>query len=114
MSLKKDRVIKSLTGKGFVEIVDRKRDHRIFCLRDPQDPDKYIPHIRTQVSMGSRKYKALSEDLVSKMRKQLHFDSKKQFLDFLKCDYTLEEYYALLKAKDFDLIIPLIKFRSSN
>ncbi len=30
MSLKKDRVIKGLTGKGFVEIVDRKRDHRDF------------------------------------------------------------------------------------
>jgi len=50
--------------------------------------------------MGSKKYKDLSENLISKIRKQLHFDSKKQFLDFLKCDYTLEDYYALLKAKD--------------
>ncbi len=95
MPIKKRDIMNTLSGKGFVKVVSK--HHIYFYLRDPDNPDKYITHVRTRLSHGSSK--DLSDNILSKMAKQLRFNSKKQFLDYVDCKYTYSDYVKKLKAE---------------
>jgi hypothetical protein len=87
-SLERDDVETSLKKKGFLE---EDGDHRFYKL---MVEGKYTG-IMTKTSRG-KKYKTLSDDLVSLMARQLKL-TKKQFVDLVNCPLTLDEYVALLR-----------------
>ncbi len=59
-----------------------------------------VSKVRSKVGGHSaQKYKTLGDKLVYRIYSTLHFDNKKQFLDFLECPYTLEEYQRMLSEK---------------
>lgn len=100
MPMKKDKVKKILLGKGFVLVKDQKnRDHDFLYLRDPQNPNLYYPQVRTKLSRGS-KYKTLSDDLLSKMARELYFDSKKEFMEYLECTKTHRQHVEKLRNNE--------------
>ncbi|MFP3909734.1 MAG: hypothetical protein ACOC5L_00140 [Halobacteriota archaeon] len=74
--LKRDKVIKELSKKGFKKVVSR--DHIYLFLINPDNQEETVSYIRTKVSHGGKKYKTLSDDLVTKMRKDLMFENKKK------------------------------------
>jgi hypothetical protein len=85
---------KAVTRKGFVVVSDR--DHRYFFLKDTEG--KMTP-VRTKISIHGN-VKDISDDLISVMYKQLHFESKNDFMKFIECTKSYKEYIALLKSKN--------------
>jgi hypothetical protein len=85
----KIRKIKSaLTGKGFEK--SEGSNHEIYSLK----VDGKVA-VSTMMSRGSS-HKEISKKLLSKMAKQLYM-SNKQFLDYLDCTYSYEDYYTYIK-----------------
>gem|GEM_PF-1174871 len=82
-----------LKNKGFR--ISKSKKHHYYC--------RYYANgeIFTSVSSrvgghSKRTYKTLSDDLVSKIYRTLHFQSKGQFEEFLECPYTKEMYQKML------------------
>lgn len=96
--MKKRELRRILKKKRFVEVLAGK-DHIYLYLRDPNDPEKYCSHIRTKVS-HSGKEKDISDNLMSKIYKQLRFRSKRELEEYLDCTITYEEYTRYLKSID--------------
>ncbi len=93
--MKKREFRRILKKKGFIEVVAR--DHIYLYLRDPNDPEKYYSHIRTKVS-HSGKEKDISNNLLAKIYRQLGFESKKEFMEYLDCTRTHEDHVNHLKS----------------
>ena len=93
--MKKREFRRLLTKKGFVEVIDR--DHKYYFLRDPDESEKVITHIRTKLS-HSGKEKDISDSLMSKIYKQLKFPSKRELEEYLDCTVTYKEYIQYLKS----------------
>lgn len=56
--------------------------------------------VRSKVGGHSRqKYKTLGDSLVNRIYKTLHFESKNQFIDFLECPFSKENYKKMLIMK---------------
>ncbi|MBA7655656.1 hypothetical protein ES703_63562 [subsurface metagenome] len=45
------------------------------------------------------KYKALHDELLSRIQKSLHFDNVRQLIDYAECDMIQEEYQKMLLKK---------------
>ena len=85
----KDRKIRSaLTGKGFER--SEGSNHEIYSMRVGGKVA-----VSTAMSRGSS-HKEISKKLLSKMAKQLHM-SNRQFLDYLDCTYSYEDYYKYIE-----------------
>lgn len=96
MSLDSRDLRKKLKEKGFkIE----KRDNHYYCRF--YICGKIMTKISSKVGGYSKtKYKTLGDPLISRIYKSLHFDNKKQFLDFLQCPFELENYQRLLYEKN--------------
>ena len=83
---------KSLRTKGFR--CDNKRDHRYwyFFYRD----QKTI--VRTRISTALE-YRDYGIDLLSQMKRQLHFDSMDQLKQLLTCSIEEPDYIEILLQK---------------
>ena len=90
-SLKRDQVESSLERKGFTLDAG---DHRYFKL---MYQGKYTG-IFTKTSRGT-KYKTLGDDLVKKMAHQIKLTTK-QFVEFVDCKMSGEDYIRVLDAAD--------------
>ncbi len=96
MSLDLRYVHKGLTKKGFKIEKEGKSD--IYC-RFYIDGEIMTP-VRSKVGGHSRqKYKTLGDSLVNRIYKTLHFESKNQFIDFLECPFSKENYKKMLIMK---------------
>jgi len=95
MSLDSRYIRQRLKEKGFK--IDEKNDHyycRFYICGE------IMTKISSKVGGHSKsKYKTLGDDLVLRIYKRLHFDNKKQFLDFLDCPFELEDYQKMLFKK---------------
>lgn len=81
MEFDSGKVKRSLQKKGFVE---DDSDHKLYVL--------YLNDERTSVwTCLSHNGQSIGEDLISKMRRQLHL-SKDDFVDLIKCPLSKEEY----------------------
>jgi hypothetical protein len=94
MPVKQREFEKAVTGKGFVVVTNR--DHRYFYL---MDTDGKKTQVRTKISVHG-KVKDISDDLLSVMYKQLHFESKNDFIKFIECKKTYEDYISWLKSEN--------------
>lgn len=54
--------------------------------------------VMTVFSRGKDK-KDLGDNLIKRIKKQLHFDDENKFQDFVKCPLTYEEYINMLHQK---------------
>lgn len=95
MPMKRDHLVSTLTSKGFQKVTNR--DHDWFFFVDPHTGEVYT-QIRTKLSRG-KKYKTLSDDLLQKIKRQLKFENKRQFNDYLSCTYTHIDHYNSLKQR---------------
>ncbi len=96
MSLDLRYVHKGLTKKGFKIEKEGKSD--IYC-RFYIDGEIMTP-VRSKVGGHSRqKYKTLGDSLVNRIYKTLHFENKNQFIDFLECPFSKENYKKMLIMK---------------
>lgn len=91
------RIEKSLKKKGFIEDSrgggsNRDTGHRYYYLHIAGKKT----NVRTRVSVGS-KYKDLDDDLLSAMQAQLKLDTKQEFLDFVDCPMSEDQYMTILR-----------------
>ena len=82
----------SLKQKGFQE--KEKTNHRYYHFVY----DDKITSVSTFVSRGT-KYKEISDDILSRMWKQLGLNKKKELLDLVDCPMGKEELISVLQAK---------------
>jgi uncharacterized protein YlbG (UPF0298 family) len=94
MPVKQREFEKAVTGKGFVVVSNR--DHRYFYLKDA---DGQMTQVRTKISVHGM-VKDIPDSMISVMYKQLHFESKNDFMKFVECKKTYEDYLAWLKTKN--------------
>jgi hypothetical protein len=63
---------------------------------------KLMTDVRSKAGGHSaKKYRTLHDDIVSRIVKCLHFDNKDQFLKFVDCPFTKEQYQDMLFQKRF-------------
>jgi predicted RNA binding protein YcfA (HicA-like mRNA interferase family) len=90
MIIKTRKIDSALIRKGFVK--KEKRGHIYYIL--------YVKgkktQIRTKLSHGSKEY---NDGLLSAIRKQLKFNSKKELENFINCPLSEEEYISMLMDK---------------
>ncbi len=82
------KIRSALTGKGFER--SEGGSHEIYSMR----VDGKLA-VLTLMSRGSSSNE-ISKKLLSKMAKQLYM-SNRQFLDYLDCTYSYEDYYNYIK-----------------
>ena len=88
MSLDLSFLHRSLKAKGFK--IEKEGDH-YYCRFYFDDEVK--TNIRSKVGgYSKKKYKTLGDPLVTRIYQTLYFDNKKQFIDFLYCPYSREDY----------------------
>ncbi|MCX6698315.1 MAG: hypothetical protein NTV68_00070 [Methanomicrobiales archaeon] len=92
MPIKQREFSKAALKKGFVAV--KQSEHCYFYLKNPDDK---ITHIRTKMGQHGN-VKDISDDLLSVMYKQLHFESKNEMMRFIDCTKSYDEYIASLKA----------------
>ena len=95
MSLEKAVVDKALVKKGFKKIDSGKDHHWYYFL----DKNGKVTNVRTKISHGSKKYRTLGDELISKISKQL-FLTKQQFNNFVTCSYSEESFRKYLETND--------------
>ncbi|MFX1499974.1 MAG: hypothetical protein ACFFDH_03315 [Promethearchaeota archaeon] len=93
--LKRRIVIKGLKDKRFKRLPNKKND-LWYCLTIEGE---FVPEIKTFVS-GGGKSAMIYEDNIHKMVKELEMDNKGQFIDFIKCPYTYDQYIRDLIEKN--------------
>ena len=84
----------SLTKKGFKSM--NQSSHIYYKLII----DGKISNIRTKMSTGSQ-YKTISDNLLSKMSKQLRMKNVAEFRRYIECTYSRESYIDFLKKEGF-------------
>ena len=89
---------KAALKKGFREI--RKGTHVFYRYTDSKG--EVYDRVHTMVSHGSG-YSDLSDALISKMSKQLLFDKKKDFEEFIECTYSEKKYRDHLRKEGHDV-----------
>lgn len=94
MAIKTKKLTDAMLAKGYVYIGVHK-GHHWYELTDV--PNGKAP-IRTFHSMGD-KGKELSDDLVSKMRKQMRFESRHDFEEYVECHMSEREYRDSLRKR---------------
>jgi hypothetical protein len=94
MPVKQREFERAITRKGFVVVSDR--DHRYFFLKNPNGE---MTPVRTKISVHGDQ-KDISDSLLSVMYKQLHFENKADFMKFIDCTKSYEDYVHWLKMKD--------------
>lgn len=104
MPIKTKKLTDAMLAKGYVYIGVRKGHH----WYELTDVPKGKAPIRTFHSMGV-KGKELSDDLVSKMRNQMHFRSKRDFEEYAECTMSEAEYRDSLRERGFLSIRPTKK-----
>ncbi len=82
----------TLKKKGFRE--EEKAKHRYYHF---VYSGKFTG-VSTFVSRGT-KYKEISDSILSKMRKQLHLNNKKELLDLVDCPMDEDQLVAILRDK---------------
>ena len=92
MPVKQREFRKAALKKGFVAV--KQSEHCYFYLKNPEGK---ITVVRTKMSQHG-KMKDISDDLLSVMYKQLHFDTKDDMMKFIECTKSYDEYVASLKA----------------
>jgi hypothetical protein len=90
--LESKRTYKSLKSKGFVDSINRSKDHRWV---DFFHNNKYV--LSTKVSHGT---KDIDKHLIKQMAFQCKLD-KNDFIDLIKCPLSKEEYIQILDQKGF-------------
>jgi hypothetical protein len=95
MPVKKDAFGKAVIRKGFREF--RSGDHIYYRFVQPDG--EINPEIVTKVSHGSGK--DISDDLLTKMSRQMKFDKKSDLMKFVECTLSDEDYYEILVSKGF-------------
>jgi len=96
MSLDLRYIHNRLTKKGFKIEKEGKSD--IYCRFYING--EIMTQVRSKAGGHSRKkYKTLGNPIVNRIYKTLHFDNKKQFIDFLECPFSQENYQEMLIIK---------------
>ena len=93
MPAKRDDFLRAATNKGF--IMNKKGDHIFLHF---QDSDGKLYPIQTKVSHGSG-HRDISDSILAQIKKQLHFNSKEELNEFIRCTLSEEEYRELLREK---------------
>jgi outer membrane phospholipase A len=98
MGFKTTEFDKSMLKKGFTNEKSKRKNnnHLYFYLEYPSG--QHHLNIRTWHSVHSDQ-KNISDDIISYMAKQLHFDNKKDLEKYIECTYSLETYIKQLKEK---------------
>jgi hypothetical protein len=87
---KKRELIKNLTKKGFKE--NRSGDHITLIFYVDGKPTS----VRTKISHGGGEP---GKDLLSRMRRDLNFDTQSQFENFVDCYLSEQQFISILKNK---------------
>ncbi|NJE75964.1 type II toxin-antitoxin system HicA family toxin [Thermococcus sp. ES12] len=90
--MKATDIQKALKKKGFQKKEGGRHTKYILYV------DGKKTRIMTVFSRGKDK-KELGDDLIKRIKKQLHFDDPKKFEDFVKCPLTYEDYLTILQQK---------------
>jgi len=93
MPIKQREFRKAALKKGFVAV--SQSEHCYFYLKNPDG--EINTSVRTKMGQHG-KMKDISDDLLSVMYKQLHFETKNEMMKFIDCTKSYEEYVASLKA----------------
>ena len=94
MPCKKRDFQKAATKKGFIPI-KKGKDHIFYYFSDKDG--KRDTRVHTKISHGGSG--DISEELLAKMYKQLHFHSKNELLLFVDCSMSEDEYRDLIAKK---------------
>jgi len=97
MPLKKQDFKRAATNKGYIEI--RRGDHIIYRFTDREG--RIYDQIHTKVSHGGGG--DISEDLLSKMYKQMKFSTKVDFSEYIACHISEDEYREMLRTKGYQV-----------
>jgi predicted RNA binding protein YcfA (HicA-like mRNA interferase family) len=93
-TLKTNEVVKGLTKKGFLKC-EGDHSHLIYFV----DGKKTL--IRTKISHGS-KSDEINDSLIHLMSTQIKLE-KRQFIDFVKCSFSAEDYLKELRRQGVSL-----------
>ncbi len=93
--MKRRIVINGLKSKGFIPLQEKQNDLWFALTIDGE----VVPEVKTFVSRGGSK-PMIYESLIHKMVHELHMDDKKQFKDYIDCDYKYKEYIEDLRRKE--------------
>ena len=96
MPIKTKKLTDAMLAKGYTYIGVR-NGHHWYEFTDV--PSGKAP-IRTYHSMGD-KGKGLSDSLISKMRNQMHFESRHDFDEYAECRMSEREYRDSLRKRGF-------------
>ena len=107
MSLKTTKFDKMMLGKGFVNDQTRRKNnsHLFFYLEYPKGVIN--SHIKTFRSVHSNQ-SDIADVRVKDMAKQLHFEKKKDFDEYLECNYSFDRYIEHLKKEN---LFPLSEYQ---
>lgn len=90
-SIQRLDIERALKKKGFSP---RKGDHRFYSLK----VDGRETSVRTKISTGSG-YDTYNDDLLGKLKRQLHLASSDDLRDFINCPMTQEAYIQGLRRQ---------------
>ena len=97
MPCKKREFHKAATKKGFIEA--RKGDHIFYWFTDTEG--KRYTRIHTKISHGGSG--DISDNLLSKMYKEMKFDSVGDLKQYIECSLNEKMYREQLRAKEFQV-----------
>lgn len=90
-SVKVKQLQRALEKKGYQL---EENDHHFYRLYDENGKKTKI---RTKISHGETEIK---DPLINAMRKQMHFAKKGDFLNYVACSLSKEEYYDILREQN--------------
>lgn len=96
MQIESRKVLNALKKKGFIPKPDSGDGHKFFCYKTLSGQ---ISSVFTFLGHSKSKYKHLGDTLINKMSDQCEFDSKKDFLAFIECSISQDQYNQMLKDK---------------
>lgn len=88
-----DEIRKALSSKGFV--AEQAPHHEMWYFHHNGNKTS----IRTRISRGTG-YKTYGDQLLSQMKRQLQFENRKQFDNFIKCPLDMNGYIEILKIQN--------------
>ncbi|MCU7838887.1 MAG: hypothetical protein KZQ94_05860 [Candidatus Thiodiazotropha sp. (ex Troendleina suluensis)] len=93
MPRKRTAIETALKAKGFMQEACAHHDKYMYYVDDK------FTGVHTRISRGS-KYRDYSDNLLSKMKKQLKLNSSSELLALIDCPMTKEQYKQILHEKD--------------
>lgn len=91
--MQKNALVRAAKRKGFVERYPPASKHEVYT------------YVHSGAEVGavmltlSRSHTDLSQAMVASLRRELHFDNKRQFESYVECTFTKEDYETLLRGK---------------